>query len=185
MEPVRGGQDRPPRLEGLITRRMRVVSPESSKSEHCFCQNSQSHRYSMITITITITIIDHTSHGFCNQHSLPLHLYRRSCCKTPTPPTRPLCSLASTSLLPAIQQLECAEYLSTLCAEALSILFAEDMSTLCAEDLSALCAEDLSILCAEYLSILCAEDLSTLCAEYLSTLCAEYLSGLYAEDFKQ
>ena len=41
MEPVRGGQDRPPCLEGLITRRMRVVSPESSKSEQCFCQNSQ------------------------------------------------------------------------------------------------------------------------------------------------
>ena len=41
MEPVRGGQDRPPCLAGLITRRMRVVSPESSKSEQCFCPNSQ------------------------------------------------------------------------------------------------------------------------------------------------
>ena len=41
MEPVRGGQDRPPCLEGLITRRMRVVSPEGSKSGQCFCPNSQ------------------------------------------------------------------------------------------------------------------------------------------------
>ena len=36
MEPVRGGQDRPPCLEGLITRRMRVVSPEGSKSRAMF-----------------------------------------------------------------------------------------------------------------------------------------------------
>ena len=41
MEPVRGGQDRPPCLEGLITRRKRVVSPEGSKSEQCFWPNSK------------------------------------------------------------------------------------------------------------------------------------------------
>ena len=64
MEPVRGGQDRPPCLEGLITRRMRVVSPEGSKSEQCFCPNSQTQydsnhdiRYMGIVIKIASTPI--------------------------------------------------------------------------------------------------------------------------------